>query len=349
MSRNVIAGILLFVLAALLCAWVPTSAALVVDEVSLLAEGPGFAVTPYGLTLAGGLLLCVPLLWFMQRRCGQKWDLLPGLWAGAGALVGARLLYVLTMLGSILVDLGGTAFLVQPWQGGYTMYGAILGGLGALWLYCRVTHRSFAMHADLLMPCAGLMLCVGRVAEVFTLQGMSKVLMEDEALARLPFALYSEYGDVQLRVYLYEALTGWISAMVAVAVLSRTMRRGTPAWGRAAEVGIALVSLGQILWESWRGDEFIRFGFVRLNMLAAAVVLAGIVALRVRRCLRSGEKDAWSLWRVVLLLATAGVVIAIEFALDKSTIDNSLLYAVMAADLVAMGVAVLRRDGRQKA
>ena len=46
------------------------------------------------------------------------------------------------------------------------------------------------------------------------------------------------------------------------------------------------------------------------------------------------------------LLAGAGVCIAVEFALDKSAINNGILYGVMMLALVPMFIAVLLDDGR---
>ena len=119
--------------------------------------------------------------------------------------------------------------------------------------------------------------------------------------------------------------------------------------GRMAETGITLIGLSQIILESWRMDECVRFGFVRLNMILAAVTLAAVLVLRIVRVSRSVGFRMWSILRTVLLLLGAGVIILIEFALDKSTINNSLLYAVMALMLVMMGCSVLIRDGRKQA
>ena len=47
-----------------------------------------------------------------------------------------------------------------------------------------------------------------------------------------------------------------------------------------------------------------------------------------------------------MLLAGAGVCIAVEFALDKSAINNGILYGVMMLALVPMFIAVLLDDGR---
>ena len=121
------------------------------------------------------------------------------------------------------------------------------------------------------------------------------------------------------------------------------LRGGKRRSGRVAEVFLALISLCQILLESLRADEFIRFGFVKFNMLAAAVALGGVIGLSVWRQVKRGGWKPWQILRLALFAATILVVILIEFALDKSPIDNRLLYAVMALMLTLMGVSVLRQ------
>ena len=134
-------------------------------------------------------------------------------------------------------------------------------------------------------------------------------------------------------VFFYEA----IAAVIMVAVTCALVRRNGP----AAEVFIVLLGLTQVLLESWRMDEFIRFGFVRFNQLASAVMMAAVLALRIVRAVRDGGWSAWQTVRIALFAVGIGVIIAIEFALDKSSIDNRLLYVAMAATLGMMGIALL--------
>ena len=51
---------------------------------------------------------------------------------------------------------------------------------------------------------------------------------------------------------------------------------------------------------------------------------------------------AWQIARIVLFVLCIAMVILIEFALDKSPIDNTLLYAVMALTLCVMGFVMLK-------
>jgi len=240
----------------------------------------------------------------------------------------------------ILVDLGGAGFMPQLWQGGYTLYGAVLGAGIGVFIYARITHRKAGRLLDLTAVGGALALFFERCGEYFTTQGLGEYIMED-TWCRFPFAVKSLYGDWQIPVFMYEALC---AAMIALGLLYMVNRRDE---GRTAQAFIILLGVTQIILESLREDEFIRFGFVRLNMLAAAITMGLTFFYRVYSVVK---QHGWSLWQILrLMLFAAGIVVVIlvEFALDKSTIDNVLLYFVMAFTLAVMAVAMLL-DSRKK-
>jgi prolipoprotein diacylglyceryltransferase len=179
-----------------------------------------------------------------------------------------------------------------------------------------------------------------RAGEYFTTQGLGEYIM-DEAWCRFPFAVESVYGDWQIPVFMYEALAAAVIAVVLVCMVNRK-----PA-GRSAEAFIILLGVTQIILESLREDEFIRFGFVRLNMLAAAITMGLAFFWRIRRAWREHTSRPWQIIRLAVFALGIVLVILIEFALDKSDIDDTLLYFVMAGMLGIMGFAMLC-DGRKK-
>ena len=308
------------------------------NELVILGQLGPFTLTTYALCLLAGAAAAVALTAYLGRRNpGVNACLSMGMAAIVGAVIGGRLVYCLTQWEFILVDLGGAAFMAQPWQGGYNMYGALLGGLAGVLIYARATKKPADALLDLAAPGAALAICAGRLGEAFTSQGLG-AYVENEALQCFPFAVENSWGDWQLPVFAYEAAAALVVMIVCLCLLRGGKRRS----GRVAEVFLALISLCQILLESLRADEFIRFGFVKFNMLAAAVALGGVIGLSVWRQVKRGGWKPWQILRLALFAATILVVILIEFALDKSPIDNRLLYAVMALMLTLMGVSVLR-------
>lgn len=306
------------------------------NELIVLFSIGSLPVTAYALCLAAGALLASALTAALgHRRIGLDGSLSLCLAVIPGALVGARLLYCLLNIQYIQIDLGYPyfSFLLSPWEGGFTLYGGVLGGMAAAWLYASATRRSPQDMLNLAAPGAALALTAARLGEYFSGQGLGKVI-ETEALQRFPMAVQSLWEEWAMPVFFYEALAAGIIAVVAILLV----RRG----GHAAETFIVLLGLSQILLESWRMDEFIRFGFVRFNQIASAVTMAAVMALRVVRGVRRQGWTAWMIARILLFLAGIGMIIAIEFALDKSSIDNRLLYAVMTVTLAVMGVSLLK-------
>ena len=120
---------------------VPSPSARIVDVVQPLMESEEidywnpdiFFLTKYGLTAAISVLCGLALtLLYSRKRLSLDTRAAICTVGGFGALVGARVLYMLARYSYIMVDLGGSTFFWQFWQGGYTLYGGILGGMGPL-------------------------------------------------------------------------------------------------------------------------------------------------------------------------------------------------------------------------
>lgn len=307
------------------------------ESIYLLSLG-NFHLTAYGLCLTVGFVLAVVLTVLLARKSfGVDRALEMCMAVIPCALIGARLLYVLPMI-SYLPDFGGMSFAFKLWEGGYTLYGAVLGGMLGAWLYSRKHEPARAL--DILAPGAALTICIARAAEYFTTQGLGDYI-EDEALWFFPIAVENYFEMWQVPVFFYEALAALVIFVVCLLVL----RRGKP--GRTAEVFLALLSCTQIMLESLREDEFIRFGFVRFTMIMAALTLGGVALRSLRRCLKAHGWTRWQKIRTILFWVGVLLVIGIEFALDKSTINNVLLYVIMALTLFTMGVATLREGAKQ--
>ena len=320
----------------------PSEGTLLGQNDPLLTIG-NLSVTPYSccMTLGAALAMVLTLILFRKDTNVDA----PALCVLAlpCALIGGHLVYCATMLGSILSDYEEGAALIWQLKGGYTLYGAFIGLLLGLLIYSRLAHRLFARLADAVTPGAAVALAVGRLGEFFIAQGLGEYV-EDEALAHFPLLICTyadeDWSQWQIPVFFYEA----VAALVILIVVLVMLRRGAPS-GRMAETFVGLLGVTQIFLESLRRDEFLRFGFVRFTQLAAAVTLAAVLFLRVRRMVLDRSWQRWQIARVVIFALCVGVVIAIEFALDKSTINNLLLYCVMAVCQIVMGVAILR-DGQ---
>lgn len=85
-----------------------------------------------------------------------------------GAVIGAKLLYLLTVFGDFLHDLpfvysDTDTFLNKYLYGGFVFYGGMIGSYLALWLYCRTCHLPFFTFVEHLLPTFPLIHGFGRL------------------------------------------------------------------------------------------------------------------------------------------------------------------------------------------
>ena len=118
------------------------------ERIVLASFGP-FLITAYSLCVSiGSLLAGLAVLWLgVRRRLALKTLLNMIICAVVGALLGARILYCAAMFDTISVDFG-LDFIPRFWEGGYTLFGGVLGGLAAVCLYARVSKISAAALLD---------------------------------------------------------------------------------------------------------------------------------------------------------------------------------------------------------
>jgi phosphatidylglycerol:prolipoprotein diacylglycerol transferase len=136
----------------------------------------GFNIGPvfirfYGIILMLGALAGSLLAANEARRRGQDpelvWDGL--VWVLIGGIIGARLWHIFTPTPSdIAIGLTTRYYLTHPLDalnirnGGLGIPGAVIGGMIALYLFCRKRKASFAMWVDIAAPGLALGQAIGR-------------------------------------------------------------------------------------------------------------------------------------------------------------------------------------------
>ena len=288
------------------------------ESIVLLTLG-SFQITAYSALMAGAGLLAILLTLIVgKKRIGADHALSVGLCGLLGAVIGGHLVYCLTNIGSVLADYeSGIALLWRLNLGGYTLYGAILGGIAAICLYGLITRQELLPLLDAAAPGTLLAVAIGRGAEYFTNQGLGEWLDEEvEALLRFPFAVairYDEdYVEWRVPVFVYEAAAALI---ILLALLLLLRKKQVP--GRIAGTALTLLGLTQIFLEQLRQDDFIRFGFVRFSQLAALATVLFVMCVRLYRSFRVGGWKPTLTLRSLLFLLGVGLTILVEFGLEK--------------------------------
>lgn len=300
----------------------------------------GADVYPYGVIAAlstglGCLLLC----WIWKKQAGKPlYGLRFALVAVPLSLLFSRAGYCAVRAGFIAVDFGADFIYRFDW-GGYSLAGASIGLLAAAWAFSGVAKVKLADVLDRAFPAALLVLAGLRMAECFTMDGIGG-FVDEPALQWFPLAVQDSYEEFVAPVFFWEAVAALVLCAALLIWMFRTRRRQ----GDTTLTGMLGLGLSQVLLESLRQDNFLRFGFVRVNQLwGIALALIAILVWLVR------AKPS----RTAAIVTAAGCVIGVallilvEFGLDKSTLSNLLLYGVMSIVLLilaATGLALRNRS-----
>ncbi len=299
----------------------------------LLTLGPLY-VTPYSLTILAGVLAGLLLVW----RNKAVRPLLPAVILGA--LLLGHICWCLFCPPDLEAAEGIFFMMLRPWQGGYTLYGALLGGaLGAL-IAGKAAKVKWLDALDALAPGACAVIVFARIGEVFTGEGIGRwAEMDWTHFFPLSICTYHDdfYEEWRYLVWFWEALV----ALILLIVLLR-MERKAPRGHRTA-VFLTVLGTTQILLEQMRRDNYLRLIiFVRVNQLAALITLIIVLAVLLIRY-RPG-KTAVILSLAVLVLAGLADM-ASEFVFDKFEYAP---YLYLSMPLAAAAFAALMLTQKKK-
>jgi phosphatidylglycerol:prolipoprotein diacylglycerol transferase len=136
----------------------------------------GFNIGPiqvryYGLLIAGGIFLALLIIFYQLRKRNQSPDFLLDAvpWLFVGGVLGARIWHIFTPPRS-MVERGITTryYLthlneaLSIWKGGVGIFGALLGGAAALWIYSIIKDEPILFWLDVIAPGLAFAQAVGR-------------------------------------------------------------------------------------------------------------------------------------------------------------------------------------------
>lgn len=303
----------------------------------------GVEVYAFGLYCALGAAIGLIVLFLQCRKEGLK----KGTAALAGAL-GVGLGFLCSRLLFCLMDQSLGLDGVMPLSamalvtgGGYSMIGALLGGvLGAL-LAGRFSGQSPLRLADLMVSSLLLFVACERLGEGYMMDfGVSRPLLGD-LLKGSFLAVEGEY-DWYLATYLLESFAALVLSLILLRDAAHQHRENRN--GKTLLLFLILYGGVQTVMESLRYDRHMSISFVGLQHVMALMMLCGGVIYLAVWQWKKQKKTALAAVIAIPLVVILGL--GLEFAIDRTQISRYVLYlAYVLLISVPMYLGVRLRKG----
>ena len=206
----------------------------------------GFTIHGYGLMIGLGIIAAY---WMAEHRAGKKGldsEVLVsiGIWGVAAGLLGAKLLYYITVFDEILADPKKLLDLGD----GFVVYGGIIGGVLGGYVLSRVKRLPFLRYADLVMPSVALAQGFGRIG--CFLAGCCYGLP-----TKSPFGIVftsSDFAPNGVSLIPTQLISSGLNFLHCAFLIWAASRMKTP--GRVAALYLMCYSAGRFVLEFFRGD-----------------------------------------------------------------------------------------------
>lgn len=284
----------------------------------------GYTVYLYGLWVALGVLLGGLLLLWRTRGRGRTLDAaaLSLVLAPVLGLAGARVLFAVADI--TLREALTVKNVLDLSTGGFAMYGALAGAGLAMWLSARMAGISARSLLDLAAPSLMLFIGFARIGEGYTAIGTGRPVVSD-IIRNTILTVPDAYGDY-LRTYALEAVVAFVLCGVMLWLSKRPRRKG-----EIFLLTSLLYGVTQTLMESLRNDRHLDFGFVGLQHVLSAVLFGSVMVYAAIRWLQQERRKWLPLTCLLSLPVLVSLVVALEFAIDRTDWNKLLCYVLYIA------------------
>lgn len=294
-------------------------------------------MTAYGSILLTGLLICFGLYAFRIAQNKLKWSVftlsIPFILI-LGYLF-AKILYILCFIDFSMIDeywFEDNFLVLNPSE--FSVFGGAVGVCIGVLLACRCTRQKASAYLDAFAPCGAFLLCAIRIDEIHLERlGAGALLPEGSPLAKYPLAIQNEYGEWFGAVFLLEAVFALICGIIFLAI--RLPRLS----GLRFELTAFFLAVPQIFCESLRARGM-KWGFVRIEQLFCGLLVFFLVTYA---CTKTGHIQSFfrRYWPSIAIVFCIGLIVFVEFALDKFNISDLMCYTLMWVSLLCMSAVEL--------
>ena len=252
----------------------------------------------YSVLIMTGILLAYFLGTREQKRRGLPKDTMLDvvLVAVPAGIIGSRVYYVLMKLDEFASDPISVLYI---WNGGVAIYGAVIGGLLAVFIYSRVKKIPMASLVDIVAPGLILAQAIGRWGNYFNREAFGPVITDAFWQFFPAGVLISENGAEvwHAATFFYESM--WNLLVFAVLWLSRKRMKKR---GDMFLWYLVLYGCGRFLIEQLRTDSLYVLG-MRASQMLSLLLCVAVAAVFMVRLYRSEKGKVFIAYLPVCVLA----------------------------------------------
>ena len=199
-------------------------------------------------------------------------------------IIGARIYYVAFSWPQFKDDL---VSILRVWEGGIAIYGAVIAGLLAAWVFCRIKKISFLSLCDIIAPGLILAQALGRWGNYFNQEAYG-LPISNPALCFFPFGvqIQGESGlEWHMATFFYESL--WNFFVFIFLMIAR--RKWFRYCGDVFFFYVFLYACGRMIVEDFRMDSLYASSSIRISQLLS-IVLCLFLLIRYTGMFRASAK-----------------------------------------------------------
>lgn len=238
----------------------------------------GLDIAWYGIIIATGIILGVTAALLEARRKGYKSDLLFDflILALPLAIVCARIYYVAFEWDNYDGDFYK---MIAIWQGGIAIYGAIIGGVIAAAVICKIKKFPLLRLLDITAPGLILGQAIGRWGNFMNQEAFGN-LITNPSQQFFPYGVYIQnLGEWHQATFFYESMWN-----LGVFILLMLYRKKAKYDGNLIAMYFIAYGIGRFFIEGLRTDSLYALPGIRISQVLSLVFIAGgIIYILVRR------------------------------------------------------------------
>ena len=212
-------------------------------------------------------------------------------------IIGARVYYVVFSWDQFRNNL---VSVFRIWEGGIAIYGAVIGGLLAAWLFARRRRISFFTLCDVIAPGLILAQAIGRWGNYFN-QECYGAAVTDPSLQFFPFAVFIQSDTSNpwhMATFFYESVWNLL-VFVFLLIARRKLFRYR---GDVISFYALFYACGRLVIEDFRMDSLYASSAVRISQLLSGLIIF-VILIRYIRLFRRTPAFRSALIRIFLCIS----------------------------------------------